>query len=204
MSAPVIIGISGGTGSGKSTIADAIQKEVKDHITIIMQDSYYKNFSHLSIKERSKINFDHPETIDTELFIKHIELLKKNVPVEIPIYDFKTHTRTSKTVLKKPSKIIILEGILLFENEKLRNLMDIKIFVDTDADIRILRRIERDMNERGRDLDSIIKQYRETVQPMHIEFVEPSKRFANVIIPEGGFNKIGIDMIAAKIREIVV
>ena len=204
MPAPVIIGISGGTGSGKSTIADAIQKEVKDNITIIMQDSYYKNFSHLLLEERSQINFDHPETLDTELFIKHIKLLKKNVPVEIPIYDFKTHTRTSKTVLKKPSKIIILEGILLFENEKLRNLMDIKIFVDTDADIRILRRIERDMNERGRDLDSIIKQYRETVQPMHIEFVEPSKRFANVIIPEGGFNKIGIDMIVAKIREIVV
>ncbi|MCK4695568.1 MAG: uridine kinase, partial [Candidatus Cloacimonetes bacterium] len=135
--------------------------------------------------------------------IKHIELLKKNVPIEVPIYDFKTHTRTRKTLLKKPSKIIILEGILLFENEKLRNLMDIKIFVDTDADIRILRRIERDMNERGRDLDSIIKQYRETVQPMHIEFVEPSKRFANVIIPEGGFNKIGIDMIVAKSGELL-
>ena len=203
MPLPVTIGIAGGTGSGKSTIADAIQKEVKQDITIITQDSYYKSFESMSLKERSKINYDHPQSLDNKLFINHILSLKKGVPINMPIYNFETHLRTEKKIPQKPTIIIIVEGILLFENPKIRELLDIKIFVDTDADVRILRRIERDIKERGRNLESIIDQYRATVRPMHIEFVEPSKRFADVIIPEGGFNKIGIDMIIAKILNII-
>jgi len=203
MPTPVIIGIAGGTGSGKSTIADAIQHEIKDNITILTQDSYYRSFQNLSRKERDKLNFDHPNTFDIELMMEHLEALKKRVPVEMPIYDFSSHLRTKKTILLKPSKIIIVEGILIYENKKLRDLMDIKIFVDTDPDVRILRRIERDMVERGRTLESIIDQYRTTVRPMHVEFVEPSKKYSDIIIPEGGSNKIGIDMIVSKIKNIL-
>ncbi len=203
MNSPVVIGISGGTGSGKSTITDAIQKEVKDKITTIPQDSYYKNFGHLPPEKRNKINFDHPNTLDNELLIQHIQLLKSNQTIQMPVYDFKTHTRIDKTISKKPTKLIIIEGILIFENSELRDLMDIKIFVDTDADIRILRRIQRDINERGRDFQSVVNQYLYTVRPMHIEFVEPSKKYAHVIIPEGGKNKIGIDMIVSKIKQII-
>ncbi len=203
MPTPVIIGLAGGTGSGKSTITDAIRSEVKNQITLIPQDSYYKNFGLLPIEKRNKINYDHPESFDNALLMEHLKLLKKKIPIQKPIYDFKTHSRIDKTTLIKPSKIIIVEGILIFENEQLRDLMDIKIFVDTDADIRILRRIERDIKERGRNLESIIIQYRNTVQPMHIEFVEPSKRYADIIIPEGGANKIGINMIVTKIRNIL-
>ncbi|MDY6915011.1 MAG: uridine kinase [Candidatus Cloacimonadota bacterium] len=203
MNKPVIIGIAGGTGSGKSTIADAIRQKVKQEITVITQDSYYKSFVNLSLEERHKINYDHPVSLDNDLLIEHLKILKNNVPIQMPTYDFETHLRTKKKVNKNPSKIIIVEGILIFENPKLRNLMDIKIFVDTDADVRILRRIERDMQERGRNLQSIISQYRETVRPMHIEFVEPSKKYADVIIPEGGHNKIGIDMIVTKILSVM-
>jgi len=203
MPTPVIIGIAGGTGSGKSTIADAIQQEIKDNITIITQDSYYKSYQNLTKKEREKLNFDHPETFDNELMISHLKALKQRVPVEMPIYDFASHLRTKKTIQLKPAKIIIVEGILIFENKNLRNLMDIKIFVDTDSDIRILRRIERDIIERGRTLNSIIDQYRSTVRPMHIEFVEPSKKYADIIIPEGGYNKIGIGMIISQIKNIL-
>jgi uridine kinase len=202
MSSPVIIGIAGGTGSGKSSIADAIQSEVKEHITVITQDSYYKNYKDLTFEERSKINYDHPDTFDTQLLIKHLKALKRNVPIEMPVYDFETHLRTKNTILMNPSKVIILEGILIFENKELRSLPDIKIFVDTDADVRILRRIQRDMAERGRSLESIIEQYRATVRLMHIEFVEPSKRYADLIIPEGGSNKIAIDMVVTKIKNV--
>lgn len=203
MPTPVIIGLAGGTGSGKSTITDAIRSEVKNQITLIPQDSYYKNFGLLPPEKRKKINYDHPDSFDNELLIEHLKLLKKNIPIQKPIYDFKTHSRIDKTILIKPSRIIIVEGILIFENKQLRKLMDIKIFVDTDADIRILRRIERDIKERGRSLEYIVLQYRNTVQPMHIEFVEPSKRYADIIIPEGGSNKIGINMIVTKIRNIL-
>jgi uridine kinase len=203
MPTPVIIGLAGGTGSGKSTITDAIRSEVKNNITLIPQDSYYKNFGLLPIEKRNKINYDHPDSFDNELLMEHLKLLKKKIPIQKPIYDFKTHSRIDKTTLIKPSKIIIVEGILIFENEQLRKLMDIKIFVDTDADIRILRRIDRDIKERGRSLESIVLQYRNTVQPMHIEFVEPSKRYADIIIPEGGSNKIGINMIVTKIKNIL-
>jgi uridine kinase len=200
---PVILGIAGGSGSGKSTIAEAIQNEVTEHITVIYQDSYYRSFVNLSLEERNKINFDHPQSLDNNLLIEHLAALKKNVPIEMPIYDFATHLRTKETILKQPSKIIIIEGILIFENKILRDLMDIKIFVDTDADIRILRRIKRDMNERNRSFESVIEQYESTVRPMHLEFVEPSKRFADVIIPEGGYNRIAIDMVVARIKYIV-
>jgi uridine kinase len=203
MQTPVVIGIGGPSGSGKSTIADAIQKEVRDHITILTQDSYYKSFEHLSYEERAKINYDHPQAFDNKLLISHIQALKQRIPVQIPVYDFATHLRTEETVQLKPSKIIMVEGILIFENKVLRDLMDIKVFVDTDSDIRVLRRIERDMNERGRTLESIMEQYRSTVRPMNIEFVEPSKRYADVIIPEGGYNLIGIDMIIAKIKNVI-
>ncbi len=203
MPTPVIIGLAGGTGSGKSTITDAIRSEVKNQITLIPQDSYYKNFGLLPPEKRNKINYDHPDSFDNALLMEHLKLLKKKIPIQKPIYDFKTHSRIDKTTLIKPSRIIIVEGILIFENEQLRKLMDIKIFVDTDADIRILRRIERDIKERGRSLESVILQYRNTVQPMHIEFVEPSKRYADIIIPEGGSNKIGINMIVTKIRNIL-
>ena len=203
MKSPVVIGICGGTGSGKSTITDAIQSEVKDKITIIPQDSYYKNFGHLPFEERNKINFDHPNTLDNELLIEHIHQLKNNQTIQMPVYDFKTHSRLERTITKKPTKLIIIEGILIFENVELRNMMDIKIFVDTDADIRILRRIQRDISERGRDFQSVVDQYLSTVRPMHIEFVEPSKKYAHVIIPEGGQNKIGIDMIVSKIKQII-
>ncbi len=200
MKTPLIIGIAGGTGSGKTTITDKIIDQFMHQITILNQDSYYRAFNDLPFHEREKINFDHPDSFDWFLLLKHLENLKNNVPIESPVYDFKNHSRSSEKKLKKPAPIVIIEGILIFENPLLRKLMDIKIFVDTDSDIRILRRIERDMQERGRSLPSIIKQYHETVRPMHIEFVEPTKRFADVIIPEGGHNLIGIDMIIAKIK----
>ncbi|MCD6181948.1 MAG: uridine kinase [Candidatus Cloacimonetes bacterium] len=203
MPRPIIIGIGGGTGSGKTTIADAIKREVGDPITIITQDSYYQDFDHLSIEERARINFDHPSAFDNALLISHITQLKNQQAIEMPVYDYVHHVRTKNTIRQKPTKIIIIEGILIYENPILRKLMDIKIFVDTDADVRILRRIKRDMNERGRTLDSVIDQYQKTVRPMHMEFVEPSKRFADIIIPEGGSNAIAIDMLVGKIRNVL-
>ncbi len=203
MQDPVIIGIAGGTGSGKTCITDAIHAQVKDELTIISQDSYYRQFRDLPMEERNKINFDHPNALDMDLLIKHVRALKSRVPIEMPCYDFKDHCRMDETITRLPNRIIIVEGILIFENEELRNLMDIKIFVDTDADIRILRRIERDISERGRTLESIIKQYYDSVRPMHIQFVEATKRFADVIIPEGGQNKIGIDMLVSRIQAIL-
>ncbi|MBI9054690.1 MAG: uridine kinase [Bacteroidales bacterium] len=200
---PIIIGIAGGTGSGKTTIVDIIQQQIGEKITLLKQDSYYKDFSHLSAAKRDKINFDHPSAFDTKLFIEHINSLKSNIFVQAPTYDYITHTRTKKTIKKVPNKIIIVEGILIFENAKVRNLLDIKIYVDTDADLRILRRITRDIKERGRNLTSIVNQYYETVRPMHIKFVEPSKRFADVIVPEGGENKIAINMILSQIQNIL-
>ncbi|MDD3050422.1 MAG: uridine kinase [Candidatus Cloacimonetes bacterium] len=204
MPRPVVIGIAGGTGSGKTTIARMIEANCgQEKISVIPQDAYYKIFSHLPPEERARINFDHPKSFDNELLISHIRSLRNKVPIEIPVYDYKIHTRTRQTVAVSPTKIIIVEGILILEDKELRKELDIKIFVDTDADIRVLRRIERDIEMRGRNLESVIQQYRETVRPMHIEFVEPSKRFADVIIPEGGKNKIGVDMIIAKIRQIL-
>jgi len=205
MPKPVIIGIAGGTGSGKTSIARIIENSLsQEHISIVPQDAYYKVFNHMSLEERAKINFDHPRSFDNELLVEHIRALKRKTPVEMPIYDYTQHTRTKETITIIPTRVIIVEGILILENEILRNELDIKIFVDTDADVRILRRIERDIKERGRTLDSVMTQYRDTVRPMHIEFVEPSKRFADVIIPEGSHNKIGVDMIVAKVKTILM
>ena len=201
---PVIIGITGGTGSGKSTIARAIFESVPEKkASIIEQDCYYKNQSHLPPKERIKVNYDHPLAFDTDLMISHLQQLLNGQAIEKPQYDFTVHNRKAETITVEPRDIIIVEGILVLDSPKVRELMDIKIFVDTDADVRIIRRIMRDMNERGRTLTSVIAQYIDVVKPMHFEFVEPSKRYADIIIPEGGHNKVAIDIMVAKIKSII-
>ena len=201
---PVIIGITGGTGSGKSTIARAIFESVPEKkASIIEQDCYYKNQSHLPPNERIKVNYDHPLAFDTDLMISHLQQLLNGQAIEKPQYDFTIHNRKAETITVEPRDIILVEGILVLDSPKVRELMDIKIFVDTDADVRIIRRIMRDMNERGRTLTSVIAQYIDVVKPMHFEFVEPSKRYADIIIPEGGHNKVAIDIMVAKIKSII-
>ncbi|MEW6716733.1 MAG: uridine kinase [Chloroflexota bacterium] len=201
---PLVIGIAGGTGSGKTTIANMILERVgAEHITYIPHDAYYKDLSHLRPAQRSKVNFDHPDSLETNLLVKHIKELKDNRPIELPVYDFKTHTRTKQTQKIYPQQVIIVEGILVFVELKLRDLFDVKIYVDTDADIRFIRRLERDIHERGRTMDSVIEQYQNTVRPMHLEFVEPSKRYADVVIPEGGFNTVALDMVVARIQSLL-
>lgn len=201
---PILIGISGGTGSGKSTVASAIFKSQSEkNIAIIQQDSYYKDQTHLSFEERIKTNYDHPLAFDTDLLIEHLNMLLQNRRIFKPIYDFERHTRKKETEPVEPKDIIILEGIMLFDDFALRNMLDIKIFVDTDADVRIIRRIVRDINERGRTLDSVIEQYLTTVRPAHLQFVEPNKKYADIIIPEGGFNQVAIDIMVAKIQSII-
>lgn len=204
MKRPILIGITGGTGSGKSTVSKQILKRNgEENVVIIEQDSYYKDQSHLSFEERVKRNYDHPLAFDNELLIKHLKDLLNNIPIEKPIYDFEQHTRKKETVTVFPKRIIILEGILILYDEKIRNLCDIKIFVDTDSDVRVIRRIKRDINERGRTLDSVIEQYMTTVRPAHQQFVEPTKKYADIIIPEGGYNEVAIDIIATKINSIL-
>jgi len=204
MSKNIIIGIAGGTGSGKTTLAERIIEELNEpNVLIIKQDAYYKSHKELSFDERKNINFDHPDAFDTQLLMKQLSNLKNDVPVEMPKYDFATHLRMKQTIPVSPHKVIMLEGILVFENKELRNLLDIKIFVDTDADVRILRRIKRDIKDRGRTFESVYNQYMKTVRPMHLEFVEPSKKYADVIVPEGGMNIIAIDMIVSKIKQIL-
>ncbi len=204
MSKNIIIGIAGGTGSGKTTLAERIIEELNEpNVLIIKQDAYYKSHKELSFDERKNINFDHPDAFDTQLLMKQLSNLKNDVPVEMPQYDFATHLRMKQTIPNSPHKVIMLEGILVFENKELRNLLDIKIFVDTDADVRILRRIKRDIKDRGRTFESVYNQYMKTVRPMHLEFVEPSKKYADVIVPEGGMNIIAIDMIVSKIKQIL-
>jgi uridine kinase len=200
---PVIIGITGGTGSGKSTIARAIFESVpKKKASIIEQDCYYKDQSHLPSEQRVNVNYDHPLAFDTELLISHLENLLNGQAVEKPQYDFTVHNRKTAAITVEPRDIIIVEGILVLDSPRMRELMDIKIFVDTDADVRILRRITRDIRERGRTLESVIAQYIDVVKPMHFEFVEPTKRYADIIIPEGGHNKVAIDIMVAKIKSI--
>ncbi|SNB74254.1 uridine kinase [Thermoflexus hugenholtzii] len=201
---PVVIGIAGGTGSGKTTVAEAIVRRIgPERIALIQQDSYYKDQSHLPIEERVRINYDHPESIDTALLIRHLQELIAGRPVEVPIYDFTTYTRTPHTRRVEPRPVILVEGILVFVEKALRDLFDIKIYVDADPDIRFIRRLRRDLAERGRTLESVIQQYLSTVRPMHLEFVEPSKRYADIIIPEGGFNTVALDMIIARIRALL-
>lgn len=196
-----IIGVAGGTGSGKSTLVKRLQEAFKDDdVATLCHDYYYKAHPELTYDERTKLNYDHPAAFDTDMLVEHIRALKSNVPIEHPVYSFVEHNRTDKKVLVKPSRVIIVDGILIFEHKELRELMDIKVFVDTDADIRLARRILRDVCERGRTMQSVIEQYTTTVKPMHEEFVEPSKKYADVIIPEGGFNSVAVQMLIQNIR----
>ncbi len=201
---PVIVGVAGGTGSGKTTVSYAILERVgRDRIAYIQHDSYYRDLSHLPPEERARVNFDHPDALENDLLIRHLQQLIAGRPAEIPIYDFTTHTRRKETRTVLPHRVILLEGILIFADKMLREMMDVKIFVDTDADLRFIRRLGRDIAERGRTMESVIRQYLETVRPMHLEFVEPSKRYADIIIPEGGFNTIAIDMVVARIEALL-
>ncbi len=201
---PVIIGIAGGTGSGKTTVAHRVRDVSPDKtIAIIHHDSYYHDNSHLSMEDRAKINYDHPNAFDTELLIQHLQSLRGNEAVEVPIYDYSIHSRTGEFRRVEPANILFVEGILVLENQALRELMDIRLYVDVDADERVLRRLKRDIDERGRSVDSVIDQYLTVVRPMHQQFVEPSKRYAHIIIPEGGHNRVAIDLIATKIQNII-
>lgn len=201
---PVIIGIAGGTGSGKTTVARAIYDRVgKDRIEWIPHDSYYRSFDALTREERHRINFDHPDSLETELLARHLDVLCKGSSVEIPLYDFTTHARKTETQRVEPRKVIIVEGILVLAEAELRKRIDIKLFVDTPADIRFVRRLMRDIKSRGRTLESVVEQYISTVRPMHEEFVEPSKRHADLIIPEGGENQVAIDAIIARVEGLV-
>ncbi|ABW19195.1 uridine kinase [Alkaliphilus oremlandii] len=201
---PILIGIIGGTGSGKSTVARSIFESLPEkNIAIIQQDSYYKDQSHLTYEERVKTNYDNPLAFDSELLKKHLRELLQNNSIEKPIYDFEQHNRKKEKELIHPKDIIILEGIMILDDCELRQLLDIKIFVDTDADVRIIRRIVRDIRERGRTLESVIDQYLTTVRPAHLQFVEPNKKYADIIIPEGGYNQVAIDIMVAKIKSII-
>ena len=199
-----VIGVAGGTGSGKSTLVKRLQEAFNgDDVVTLCHDFFYKAHPELSYEQRSKLNYDHPQSFDTEMMVGDIKALKNNVPVERPVYSFVDHNRMPETVGVKPSKVIIVDGILIFENKELRDLMDIKVYVDTDADIRLARRILRDVCERGRTMQSVISQYTTTVKPMHEEFVEPSKKYADVIIPEGGFNSVAVAMLIQNIRSLI-
>lgn len=201
---PLIIGIAGGSGSGKTTVAQEILNRVgPERIAYLPHDAYYKDLSGLPPVQKADVNFDHPNSLETELLIEHVKLLKSGQPVELPIYDFSTHSRTTRSIAIFPHRVIIVEGILIYAEPALRPLFDIKIFVDTDSDLRFIRRLQRDITERGRTPDSVIKQYLKTVRPMHLEFVESSKRYADIIIPEGGFNAAALDMVVARIEEML-
>ena len=197
----LIIGVAGGTGSGKTTVANAIVRRVRaEHLAFVQHDAYYRDQSHLPLSERVHTNYDHPDSLETELLIEHLRQLRAGHSIEMPTYDFAKHTRSSHTQRVEPRPVILVEGILIFVDRALRELFDIKVFVDTDADIRFIRRLRRDIAERGRTVESVIEQYLETVRPMHMEFVEPSKRYADIIIPEGGFNTVALDMLVARVE----
>lgn len=201
---PIIIGISGGTGSGKTTVAKQVRRHFpEESVVIIHHDSYYLDRSHLAPEERERINYDHPSSFDNDLLESQLRVLKGGKEIEKPVYDFESHTRRPETITVRPASIILLEGILVLSCEELRRLMDIKIYVDTDADERFIRRLKRDIVERGRTFDQVIDQYLKTVRPMHLQFVEPSKRYADVIIPEGGLNVVAVDLIVTKVRDIL-
>jgi uridine kinase len=198
---PLIIGIAGGTGSGKSTVARKVAESLSGaSVAFIDADMYYHNFAHLPMDERRRINWDHPDTFDTTLLASQIDQLSRGESIERPVYDFVSHTRSTRTESVPPADVVVIDGILLFADERVRNLFDVKVYVDADADIRLVRRIERDMSERGRPLDEILQQYLTTVRPMHLQFVEPTKRYADVIVPRGGHNSVAIEMIVAKIQ----
>jgi uridine kinase len=204
MRKPVVIGVTGGSGSGKTSVTKAIYESLKDHsILVLEQDYYYKDQSDLPFEERLKTNYDHPLAFDNDLLIEHIEKLLRYEPIQKPVYDYSIHTRSDKVIPIQPQDVIILEGILVLEDERLRDLMDIKLYVDTDPDLRIIRRLTRDIRDRGRTFDSVIDQYLNVVRPMHNQFIEPTKRYADIIIPEGGHNHVAIDLMVTKIQTIL-
>lgn len=201
---PIIIGVAGGTASGKTTVSEAILERVgRHHIAYLEHDSYYRDLGHLRLEERARLNFDHPDALETELLVEHLRRLQAGESIQVPDYDFATYTRTGRTRCVEPQRVILIEGILIFVDRTLREMMDVKLYVDTDADLRLIRRLQRDIGERERTLESVIRQYLETVRPMHLEFVEPSKRYADVIIPAGGFNATAIEMIVARIQNLL-
>jgi len=201
---PIVIGVAGGTGSGKTTVVRKIVDSLGDDaVSFIQHDFYYKDHPQLSLEDRGALNYDHPDALETSLLVAHLETLRGGGAVDAPRYDFSLHARKKETQRVEPRRAIILEGILILVDQALRELMDIKIFVDTDPDVRFIRRLLRDLNERGRTLESVVDQYQKTVRPMHLKFVEPSKRYADIIIPEGGSNTVAVDMLLTKVRAIV-
>lgn len=201
---PIVIGVTGGSGSGKTSVSRAILNALPNHsILLFEQDSYYKDQSHLSFEERLKTNYDHPLAFDTDLLIEHLKELMNYQTIKKPVYDYEAHTRSKEVVIQEPKEVIIVEGILILEDECLRDLMDIKVYVDTEDDIRIIRRIKRDIEDRGRSLDSVIDQYLSVVKPMHSQFIEPTKKYADIIVPEGGKNQVAIDLLTTKVRSIL-
>ena len=196
----LVIGIAGGTGSGKTTLMKNIIQRFGGAVTVLSHDNYYKRHDELPLEEREKLNYDEPDALETDLMARHLEQLRRGEAIDCPVYDFTVHNRSDETIRVVPQRVIIVEGILIFENEPLRNLMDIRIFVDTDADIRLCRRIKRDVNKRGRTLEPVLTQYQQTVKPMHEKYVEPSKRFADIVVPEGGKNAVALDLIMGRIQ----
>ena len=196
----LVIGIAGGTGSGKTTLMDNLVRRFGDQVTVLSHDNYYRRRDDMTMEERQNVNYDEPAALETDLMVRHLEQLRRGESIACPVYDFTQHNRSDKTITIAPKRVIIVEGILIFENEDLRNLMDIRIFVDTDADVRLCRRIARDVGERGRTLQSVLDQYQNTVKPMHEKYVEPSKKYANLVVPEGGRNFVALDMILYRIQ----
>ncbi len=203
MKSPIIIGIAGGTGSGKTTLVKKLYSELHDEVVRLCHDHYYKSYDHMPYEDRTKLNYDHPNAFETDMFMLHLNQLKKGHSIQRPIYNFIKHARENETITIMPKKVIIVEGILIFENIDLTNLFDIKVYVDTDADVRFIRRLMRDVKERGRKLESVVHQYLSTVKIMHEEFVEPSKRYADIIIPEGGYNEVAVSMLLDRIRNLL-
>ena len=196
----LVIGIAGGTDSGKTTLMKRIVEQFGDVVSVLSHDNYYRRLDHLPMEERVKVNYDEPKALETDLMARHLQMLREGQAIDCPVYDFSQHNRSQETIHIEPRQVIIVEGILIFENRALRELMDIRIFVDTDADIRLCRRIKRDVNKRGRTMESVIEQYQTTVKPMHEKYVEPSKRHAHIVVPEGGKNLVALDMIMGRIR----
>ena len=197
----LVIGIAGGSGSGKTTLMNNIVRRFEDNITVLSHDSYYRRHDDMTYEERCQLNYDEPAALETELMVQHLDLLRQGIAIDCPDYDFTVHNRSDKVIRVEPRKIIIVEGILIFENKELRDLMDIRIFVDTDADIRLCRRVKRDVNKRGRSLESVLQQYQETVKPMYEKYVEPSKKYAHILVPEGGKNTIAQEFIISLLEK---
>ena len=197
----LVIGIAGGSGSGKTTLMNNIVKRFEDNITVLSHDSYYRRHDDMTFEERCQLNYDEPAALETELMVRHLDQLRSGIAIDCPVYDFTVHNRSDETTRVEPRKVIIVEGILIFENKLLRDLMDIRIFVDTDADIRLCRRVKRDVNKRGRSLESVLTQYQETVKPMYEKYVEPSKKYAHILVPEGGKNAVALDLVVNLIEK---